>query len=283
MKAFILKISLVAAVLFAVNSIVFPQEKIDLKYKMPEGKTYLYKTVINSNVTQQAMGREMKFNSDVHTITRVLIKSVDDKGNLSLLVSPDSVTVHSNARGRDTTISLNDLIGKRTKLVISEYGDVLSKSMIDTLTEKAKMMGSSIMQSISSFYAKLPGKEISEGDNWKQTKTDTIDSMGGRMVVTSDYKYNLKGKENTNGIDCYEIPFTATLSTTGNANMSGMQFYIEGKGKMAGTLYISAADGSVVKEEGKNENEMTLATTGNQKMVIPVTQSSTSETDLITN
>ena len=283
MKKTVIKISLLAVILFAVNGILFSQEKVDLKYQMPKGKTYLYRTVISSIVTQENMGREMKFSNDVHSVTRVVVDSTDDDGNISLIISPDSVTVHNHMQGRDTTLSLEGLIGKRTRLDISKYGNIIKKSIIDSLSTRAEMAGSSIMQSIINLYAKLPGKEIADGDSWKDTKTDSVNSMGGNIIIKSDYTYSLKGKENKNGSDCYKIEYTAAIASHGNASISGMEFYIEGSGKMTGTIYTSVSDGAIFGIEGKNENNMNLATTGDQKMVIPVSQSSTLKTLLINN
>lgn len=283
MKKLITKTILFFAILLAANVTIFPQEAVDLKYQMPEGKTYLYKTLVASNITQTAMGREMKINNEVSSITRVLVDSHGDNGNINLIISSDSITVHNKMQGRDTTISLNNLVGKRTKIEISKYGDIINKSMIDSLSGKEQMMESSILQSATNLYTKLPGKEIKDGDNWKSSRTDTIASMGGKLIITSNYIYTLNGTENKDGQKCYKIPYTAEISSSGNSNMQGMTFYIDGSGKMTGTLYISADDGAIVSVEGKNENNMTLATTGDQKMVIPISQSSTVETNLISN
>ncbi len=281
MKTRIIRMFFPVILLLSVGSIAFPQESVFLKYQMPQGKTYLYKTVLASSVTQEMMGKEMKFNNNIRSITRVMIDSKDESGNLSLVISSDSIIVHNQMQGKDTTLSLEELIGKRSRVDISQYGDVLRKSSIDTLSEQAQMMGSAITQLTSNLYSKLPGKEIKMGGNWTYSKTDTMKSMGGEIVVTSDYTFTLSDKKDKNGIECYQIPFSAAISSNGQANMSGMQFFIEGNGKMAGTIFMSVSDGAVVGIAGNNENEMTLATTGDQKMVIPITQSSTMQTELI--
>ncbi len=283
MKTLITKAVLFAALLFAANFTAFPQKAVNLKYQMPEGKTYRYKTLVASDITQEAMGQQMKINNEVFSVTRVVVDSRGEDGNLNLIISSDSITVRNKMQGRDTTISLSSLLGKRTKLEISQYGDIINKTIIDSLSGKEQMMESSILQSATSLYTKLPGKEIKEGDNWKYARTDTIASMGGQLIINSNYIYTLNGTEDKDGIKCYKIPYTAEMTSTGNSNMQGMNFYIDGSGKMTGTLYISADDGSVVSVEGKNESNMTLATTGDQKMVIPVSQSSTVQTDLISN
>ncbi len=283
MKTFLGKILFPAILIIAVGSLAWAQESVNLKYQMPVGKTYLYKTVQASTITQEMMGKEMKFNNDIKSVTRVKINSVDETGNLSLVVSSDSAIVHNNIQGRDTTLNLDELIGKRSKLVISQYGEVINKSVIDTLSEKEQMMSNAVNQLTTNMYFKLPGRVIKKGENWTFSRSDSVKSMGGEMVVTSNYTYTLGDKEKRNGIDCYQIPYTAVITSSGQANMSGMQFYIDGNGKMKGTIYLSVTDCAMVGIEGNNENKMTLATTGDQKMVIPITQSSTMSTELINN
>ena len=276
-----LKILFTILLLASASTYLFSQEKVDLQYHMPKGKTYLYRTVVSTVVTQENMGRKMKVMNDVHSITRVVVDSVADNGNLSLVVSPDSIRVHSSMYGRDTTLTLKTLEGIRTRLDISKYGKIIKRALIDSLSDRAQMMGSSIIQSISNLYAKLPGKKISDGANWTNTRTDSVKSMGGEMIVKSDYTYSLKGKEMKNGINCYKIPYSAKITSHGEAAISGMDFSIEGTGKMSGTIYSSVSDGSVVGIDGQNENNMNLSTSGDQKMVVPVTQSSTLKTELI--
>jgi hypothetical protein len=55
--------------------------------------------------------------------------------------------------------------------------------------------------------------------------------------------------------------------------MMGMDVFIEGKGKLRGTIYFDDKAGLVVKEEGQNDTDLTAAITGQQNMTIPMTQS----------
>ena len=281
MKTYIIKPALLLSVMFFFNSNIFPQGSVNLQYNLPQGKTYLYKTDMDNSITQEMMGQEIKILNNIHSITRVVIDSITENGNMNVLVSADSAIVHNVMQGKDTTMSLNSLIGKRSKIVVSKFGEIISKGMLDSLDSNAGMMGASILQGASNLYMKLPGKEIKEGDSWTSTKVDTVESMGGKIIINSDYTFTLGNKEDKNGISCYKIPYASTIASKGKATMQGFEFFIEGNGKMTGNLYLSADNGALVSNESKNENEMTLATTGQQNMVIPITQSSTSTTELI--
>lgn len=281
MQNFKIKLILTVSILLSVSLTALPQEEVNLQYQMSKGKTFLYKSDIATNITQEAMGRKMKINNDIHSIGRIKVEDIDDNGDINLLISYDSITVHNQMPGRDSTMVLNDLIGKRTKLVMTKYGKTLSKKQLDTLSHEGQIMSSSLMHGAANYFIKLPGKEIKTGDTWTADKIDSITTMGSNIVINQNIIYKLGNKEDKNGISCYKISYSATLSSKGKANMQGYEFYVDGNGKVSGDIYLSADDCSVVKIESKNENETTLAATGQQNMIIPISQSSTITTNLI--
>jgi hypothetical protein len=54
--------------------------------------------------------------------------------------------------------------------------------------------------------------------------------------------------------------------------MQGMEFFIDGSGKINGTIYFDAKAGLVVYEETNSDGETNMALTGEQQMIIPITQ-----------
>ncbi|MGD1008124.1 MAG: DUF6263 family protein [Ignavibacteriaceae bacterium] len=271
MKHSILKIAAVLSVLFFLSANVFAQETFNLQYKFSKGSTYLYNSDIASQLTQEVMGKEMKFGNDIHGVIRFLVDDVEDNGDIQFTASMDSATLKSNMMGKDTSISLSSLIGKRVKAVLSSFGEVKSCTMIDSVEENSNRM-MSVPQEIKRFFTKFAGKDLKIGESWNSSEIDTIKNYGGTIISNVDMTCTLSGKENKLGHECFIIPFSGKLKISGKGNMQGMDFTMEGDGTSSGTIYFDGKTGLLVYSEGSMENDMTMATTGGQSMVIPITQ-----------
>ncbi len=271
MKKYIYFLAAVFTVAFLSASSLFAQESFNLNYKFTKGKTYLYKNETTSNMTQEVMGREMKFDNISNDVVRFLVNDVASNGDADLTFSLDSAVVKTSMMGRDTTLDVSALLGKRVKATITPLGEVKNFEEVDSVSVQNRFV--SISQVVNSFFARLAGKEIKTGDSWNGTVIDTIKNFGGAIIDTTDYVYTIAGKENKLGHSCVKIPFTSNLKLSGNGNMQGMELYINGTGKATGTIYFDAEDGLLVYQESNMDNNMTMATSGAQSMVIPITQS----------
>jgi hypothetical protein len=171
----------------------------------------------------------------------------------------------------DTTIVMNDFIGKRTKFVLSAIGAVVSRQVVDTIKSLGQF-GGGLQRSLSNF-SKLPEKEVKIGDKWKSSTLDTLEMMGGKIVHNTLLDLTLSGKEKKQGHDCLKVDYTGTSSDTGKMMMNGMEIYMEGTGKLKGTMYFDPQQGLTVYDESMLDSEQTLAVTGQQNMTIPMSQS----------
>ncbi|MCL5029945.1 MAG: hypothetical protein M1480_13110 [Bacteroidetes bacterium] len=281
MKTFFLKAILLLGVSLIFASNAFSQEAYNLKYRFTKGKTYLYKNETALNSTQEVMGQEMKFNTTSQSVLRFNVNNVEENGDAEMMMSFDSLLVKTSMMGRDTTLDLSNLIGKRTEATVTPFGKVKDYEMIDSIDEKFKMM--SISQQASQFFAQFAGTKIKEGETWNNSRIDTIKTMGSSIIDTMDFAYTLAGKESKLGHECFKIPFTTNSKMHGKGNMQGMDLFIEGTGKSTGTIYFDAQSGIIVYSETNMDNDMTMATSGQQSMVIPMTQSTKSTQTLISD
>lgn len=281
MKTFFPKIILIIGVSLIFASNIFSQEAYNLQYKFSKGKAYLYRNETALNSTQEVMGQEMKFNTTSQSVMRFKVDNVAENGDADMIISFDSLLVNTSMMGRDTTLDLSSLIGKRAKATVTNLGIVKNYEMIDSVDEKFKMI--SISHQVSQFFAQLAGTKIKDGEAWNNNRIDTIKSMGSSIIDTMDFAYTLSGKESKLGHECLKIPFTANLKMHGNGNMQGMDLYIEGSGKLTGTVYFDAQSGLIVYSETNMDSDMTMATSGQQSMVIPMTQSTKSIQTLISD
>ncbi|MGE5351971.1 MAG: hypothetical protein ACM3P0_07800 [Acidobacteriota bacterium] len=254
------------------------QESYKLKYNFQKGKTYLFMNTMGGNVTQEAMGREIKITLDGDYRVRVVVDDV--KGSKAeLIASLDSGKISTKNPMRDTTISLAPFAGKKTRLTLLQNGTVEKTNVIDSV----KMFNVQwITQNNLIRFVKLPDEEIKAGAPWSVTTTDTMDMMGaGKVLNTINSTYTIVGKEKVQGHDCLKITYTGDVKNSGQAQIQGMNLVIEGTGKISGNLYFDPKMGMAIKNEGDMDNDMTMAVTGQQNMIIPVSQSMKTSTSLV--
>jgi len=248
-----------------------------LEYKFAKGKTYLFSTVTSSNMTQEMGGQEMKMSQGNRFLLRALVDEVKN-GSAVLLVSADSAVTHSKNPMRDTTMVLTDLIGKRMKITVSKSGDILDRQVVDSVTFGGQMRGA--QRELLSLLV-LPVKPVKQGDKWSLTKNDTVDQMGGKIFTSTQFEFSHAGKENKLGHNCVRINFTAKISTNGNMKMQGMELFVEGGGKVSGTLYFDPDKGIPILVDSQTDTETTMAATGQQQMTIPISSSQKATTTLV--
>ena len=281
MKTLSLKIIFIIGISFVFTTNILSQEAYNLHYKFSKGKAYLYKNYTDLNSTQEVMGQKMKFNTNSQSVIRFHVNNVADNGDADMTISFDSLTVRTYMMGRDTTLDLSSLIGKRAKATVTSLGKVEYYEMIDSVDEKYKMV--SISNQVSQFFAQLAGTQIKEGETWNSNRVDTIKTMGSSIIDTTNFVYTLAGKETKLGHECFKIPFTTNLTMHGSGNMQGMDLYIDGTGKATGTVYFDVNSGLIVYSETNMDSNMTMSTSGEQSMVIPMTQSTKSTQTLVSD
>ncbi len=272
-------ITLVILLTFLLN-LVYAQEKIKLAYNFEKGKTYFYKDTTIGDMTQEMMGREMKMKNESQSLIRIVVNDVDKKKSATLIVSADTVLVHSSMPMRDTTMSIKEIEGKRTKVVVTNLGKILSRETIDSVKVSGRMSSMANREAIN--FPQLSDKALAFGEKWKSTEIDTTSpDNSGQLIVTRDIEYTLVSKEKKKNYDCYKVTFTGTSSTEGKFNMQGMEFYIEGSGKINGSFYFAEKIGMIIESESQTESEMTYASVGENPMTIPITQKIVSKRSLV--
>lgn len=270
MKTSFLKYSIFTLVLL-ISGNNLAQSNYKLQYKFQKGETYLFSNSVITNVVQQAMGQEMKIDITADAIQKIVAEDQLD-GNMVLITSLDSVVVSTKMPMRDTTMNLINFKDKRTKVILDPTGKVVKKEILDSLGQDAQQFEQLNNQALKFF--ELPKEEVTSGSNWSSDDIDTMNVMGGDIILTTHTDYTLAGEEEKSGFKCVKITFTGTSTNEGKTKMMGMDLFIEGTGKTSGNLFFDPVKGILILAEVQSDNEMTMATTGEQKMIIPITQSS---------
>lgn len=256
------------------------QESYKLEYKFEKGKTYRYKDVTSVSMTQEMMGREMKMRNESNNVVRLVVDNVTKDKNIVLMMSADSASVFSSSPMGDTTIYMKEIIGKRTKVTISNIGKITNRETVDTIeVGGGRISGMSQREALK--FPILSDKLVKIGETWTSSTFDTVNQMGGKIAVTTEVVYKVAGKEKKSGTDCLEITFNGKSTTEGKGVVQGMEFFIDGSGKINGTLFFDAKAGLVIEEETNSDSETNMATTGEHQMIIPITQTTKSVRTLI--
>lgn len=265
----VLRGSLILLLLMLMGT-AFAQNSYNLEYKFQKGKTYRFQIDGDNTVTQSIMGQEMKVISKTHLINRLQVEDVDKNGNMVLLSSLDSGWVSTKMPMKDTTIQLVDMVSAR-RVVVDKLGNVLSSKPVDT-TKTAGQMDEMIQNQLTQFFI-LSEKPVKQGETWKSSRVDTMNMMGGNIVNTMDMEYSVSGTESKQGRNTLKVPFTGKATLNGTASMMGQELFIEGTGKMTGAYNYDNARGMVTYSETALDYDMTMATKGENNMIIPITQS----------
>jgi len=248
-----------------------PGEGNQLLYKLEKGKSYVYESKADIQSVQTVMGNEVTATINSYSKLRFSVDAVDNEGNMTLTSSFDSVAVKIHSPQMDSTmVNPFGIAGKRAKDFVSRYGKIVKTTTIDSF---AIPMNLGIRRvSGSTAFAEFGDKSVKVGDSWDITKSDTVDQMGGKMVVTSKLTYTLLGSTDTLGYDCYKISSKGTTSFEGKGISMGMNMFIEGTGTVGGTVYFAPKEGMLVQSETASQQELTAAMTGQQNMTIPISQ-----------
>jgi hypothetical protein len=260
----------IVALLLLCGAVASGQGKYTLAYRFQPGTVYLYADTSVSKQTQEMGGQEMKISSNSAMRTRLVGEKVNADGAMSIIASFDSLKLALKMPGRDTTMVISDLLGKRTRLTVSPAGATISREIIDSAKVKG-IMGSAVsMREVVRFH-KFSKDPVEIGSTWKGEVVDSADMMGGKMISRAKMDYALQALAVCDGRSCVQIGFKGEIAIEGKGSMMGMDLFMEGKGKMSGVLMFDPAQGVVVQENSVTDTDMTAAVTGQQNMTIPST------------
>jgi hypothetical protein len=252
------------------------QESMRLQYKFQKGKTYMFKAASSGESTQEAMGREMKMSSSFNLVARVVVEDVLADGGMILTISADSAVSRSKNPMMDTTMNLTYMVGKKMRVTLSPVGNVKNREVIDSVRYESRGVVGRVPQREVMGFLPLPEKPVKMGEKWTQSKVDTTESMGGKNISTSDIEYTLVGTEDKLGHKCLKIVYAGKTTITGRSSRMGMEMFTEGDGKTSGTIFFDLKQGVVIVSEKEDQNEMTMAMTGQQNMTIPMSSTNKS-------
>jgi hypothetical protein len=272
MKSF--KVLLLIGSLFLLGN-ASAQENFLLEYKYEKGKTYKYKEETKFSSVQEVSGQEMKASGSTFSLMKMTVGDVSESGDITFNSSLEDMRVTTKMMTMDTTMVMNELLDKNIQTMISRTGKMIDQEIPDTVKNGEKFMdrGNSLL-TVHKEFVVFPGKTLKFGDTWKDERTDT--TRGTQMVTTTDIIYTLIGIEEKNGHSCFKANFTGKTEIAGKMTQMGMEFFIEGSGETNGTAWFDKQTCVIISKESTNDQDMTMALTGQMQMTIPITSTTSS-------
>lgn len=256
------EIALVAILSFSASA----QTKFE--YKAWNDKPLKYHSHSNTESTQSMMGQEMKVKASTDQMLSITSASVD--GDIVYHITVDSGQTVIIMPNGDTNKVSSPIAGKTRETMIKPDGQQISTSWLDSNVAKT---GSSALKELGSFFIKLPTGPVKVGDKWTDDRTDTV-SVGngsGAIFVKSTSTYSYAGSQDYNGVPCARIQMDGLMMIKGTANIQGMDFNVDGSGKVSGVALFDYVNGRVVQVKG-NVNQSSVMSSKDQSMSIPVDQ-----------
>ncbi|MDD2964205.1 MAG: hypothetical protein PHQ65_05200 [Bacteroidales bacterium] len=240
--------------------------------KLRKGQEFQYSTSFEGTLVQSMAGQEMVMNMSGSGNQSFVVEDLKD-GIFTVLgkISLDSLVLKSAMMDSVFKPKATEL--EQTRYTISKLGAVLTSK--PALSEKdgtnaASQMGMDMKQGFPAIPFQV--EKPKAGDTWTVDKTDSIDFMGGSLVISTKSNYTFVGMTKRDGVKVLEIKVVADIANEGSTSMQGMEFFMEGTGKTAGNIFVDAKTGLLIDEEIVVENQINLALSGQQSMVIPMNQ-----------
>jgi hypothetical protein len=256
------------------------QEKFLLEYKYIKGKTYRYQEDSKYQSVQEISGQEIKATGSTFSLMKMIVQDVSDSGDLTIISSLQDYWVTSKSPYMDTTMVMKDLLNRDIQMVISKKGKMMGNKLLDTVKTGKDFIGKGdALFNVYKEIVRFPDKVLKMGDTWQDERTDT--TKGTQMVTRTEMVYTLLGIEEKNGHTCLKTVFKGKTEIGGKMNQMGMEFFMEGSGETIGTLWFDKETSIIISKESTNDQDMTMALTGQMQMTIPITSTTTSKFTLI--
>jgi len=239
-----------------------------LRYNFEKGKVYKYSAVVESKMSGQSMGQEFTMTYGAEFDYSISFVS-SNTGVLTLMVKFEKYNIKLNfpmMGFNDSTIVMQEYVGKRMKVVITDKGKTLSVIPIDTIPPSRVQMMVNLTPNdlFKQLLLELPDKELDVNGSWKKDLPDTTSRGGIKYVTKPNLDFKIVAVEKKNDFNCWKIAITGTSTIEGSGTQRGADVTIDGTVKIIGTAYIAPAEGVFVLSEQSNETEMTTTATGSQ-------------------
>lgn len=265
------------SVLFLLVLAAMHAQEFNPRINVNEGQVFNYRVEAETESVQSAMGQEISSTASQKATIVDSVRNVFDDGSMEILARFRDVSVRATVMGRDTVLTYQGLIGAPTLITLDSQGKIISREIMDEAMEQntalPELDNGLLGQNL---FTQLPDHPLKPGDQWTTESLDSIEqaSFGGVIVVSSKGDYTLGSQVAFEGNTVWEVNFSTVMEITGEGSMQGMNVTMEGSGIAKGMIYIDPAAYMIVHQKSEVENDLTVAISGPQSLIMPISQKS---------
>ncbi len=249
-------------------------QKFNPVTKVTSGEVYNYSMETQTEIVQSIGEQEMNVQVAVTATIKDSVCNVFDNGNTEVIASVWDIVTNSKAIGVDTVIRMEGMTGPRVKTTFNSLGKVIDREVVDKGQQDISQYNMDYSTFQETLFLQFPEKSLNPGDTWTVESMDTMmqASLAGKVSVSSVTEYTLGNRETRKGKDVYNVTYVSNMELAGEGNIQGMAVALEGTGISSGTAIVNESTGLVISNDSETEMDMTIAITGPQNMIIPMTQ-----------
>lgn len=252
-----------------------PGEKVDLKLRLQEGKTYKLRMVNEQNTKLTAQGREMQMSQKMAMEFAFDAQKVDEAGDATIKVTFQRISTEiEGPMGKISYDSANPteaghpmvkafalMAGRSYTMVISDKGEVkkvdgikeIMTSMLDSLDIPDERMKETMKKQFENMFGEkatvemtgqwfgmFPEQPVGVSDSWSKTVFES-----SRMPLIVENKWTLKERKGGNAVLAAESVIKSNPDAE-PTEMGQMKVTVDMSGEQSGTYEIDESTGWIV-------------------------------------
>lgn len=257
--------------------------KTTLRYAMKKGDVLRYQTKMNMDMSMSQGGQDISITSSGGGTVHAAVEDATPEAITYTTALEDYKATVSTPQ-IDTTLSVPELIGKRSRQVSTVRGRELSSVVVDTAHFSNPMMQqfASAAKEMQKVLMELPEQAVGMGDTWVIAKKDTQPGDEGSMIIESKIQCQYVRDADTLGHKCAVVGYALTLNEAGKMKLQKMfDATITGDGSGKGTMFFDGGAGRLVANLFTMELNRQIAVAGQSNMVMPQSMTTTSQIVLL--
>lgn len=248
-------------------------QEADMTMKPVAKSKYNVDIEMQMDLVQTVQGMEMKVNSNSTGKAVMVIESVADNGDFTVLTEWKNLRAHSSAMGQDTTMNFDDL-NLKMRTVYDQTGTIIKNELVDSVSSQNPAAAMIEQMATGMKFHILPAKKVKKGETWNSKTSEDMQPAGSplAMKIESDQSLTYTGNETKNGNEYHRITASGPITITGEGTQMGMNMSVEGTGMNEGFSLLDKASRMPMYTEVKLGLDMNIMVAGPQTMAIPMTQ-----------
>ena len=221
---------------------------VELLYKYAPGDTLIYN--VNQYMSTSGVGMTISLS------IAQKVEQVQEDGVANIEASFEDFDIDLGS-GNNSVLSSDmeqGLEEMKWRLRVASDGQVLESVVLGPGIGQFQQPFQEMMAQMVPF---LPGRLVERGSKWTQVIEYPVDLPVDLFGISSNIKveteYILQELANVQGRDVAEIGYTSKITQSGEANLMGQEFSIDGSGSGEGTIFFDNTRGIVVRSNSESE------------------------------